>query len=236
MKKYLFPLFLLGCQVPYDFPNMNDVLDDICKETRNGYLIRKDDTKNYVLVGADDNLSSTDIAMVDIGLYCLGYQPYDIDIAVTYDNIKDLIQVPAHLFYFSGHGAHGGIGASDEFFNLRIDQEKFKAENVIFSACDVMKYPEVVGKTLDASVKYVMGYSDMAYDDMDNIVMLDMLKRMRDGHSIPMSFYLANVLNAWLYDRWVIYEQTDDGLIEYSARSKNKFVELGVLEFPNIPQ
>ena len=225
MYKYLFVFLCVGCEYPYDFPNMNNVLDDICKKERNGYLLQKDDAKDYILVGAEDNLNSTDIAMVDIGLYCLGYQPVEVDIAVTYDNIRELVQVPADLFYFSGHGAHGGIAATDRFFNLRMDKEKFKAENLIFSACSVLKYPDVVAKTLDTTVQYVMGYSDLAYDDIDNIVMLDMLKRMRDGYSIPMSFYLANSVNGILHDRWVIYKNTPEGLIEYSARSDTQFVE-----------
>lgn len=219
-------LILCGCsEYYYDVPNMEDTLNDICKPT-DGYLLRRDYAKTYILAGAKDNLNSSDIAMFDIGLYCLGYQPVTVEPFVYFDQMKDLVQQPVDLFYFSGHGAESGaVLTSDESFYYIQEDVRYAATNIFFNSCKVLKNPDAIKRMIDTTVEYVMGYSEIAYDDVDNTVVLDMLKFMKKGNSIPMSFYLANKDNADLKDRWVIYQNSPREFYEYSARSTNDYTE-----------
>lgn len=226
MKKLFLIFFLCSCSnYEYSFPNIEDALDNICKPT-DGYLQRKNENKTYILFGAKDNLSSEDIGIMDIGLYCLGYNPIDINTEITIEEMKMLIQEPVDFFYFSGHGNRSGtIIATDQVFNALTWGYKYAATNILFSACEVLFDTEVVKAFIGPSVQYVMGYTDVSYDSRDNQVAIDMLKEMKKGNSIPMSFYLASIKDEKLRGRWAIYQNSTSGLIEYSARSKTRFVE-----------
>jgi len=201
----------------------DDVVDQICKVV-SGQIEYKMLDKDYILVGSDDGLEDTDVEMLDLGLYCLGYMPKIINVETIPYDLPALLGYPVHLLYFSGHGSPGTISVAHGTYVLPTNMH-LVAENIIFSSCSTLRNMEEVSNFISDNVKYVMGYLDYAYDGLDNEIILRMLLEMKKGKSIPMAFYLANKQESMVSKHWVIYKNDNGELTEYSVRSGVQFSE-----------
>ncbi len=143
-------------------------------------------TGTYAVLNGSPRLSTTDYDYVARGLACQGWSGQAIGEA-TGDDVSAALGSPVDLVYYTGHGDRGAVAVKNEM--LWLEDVRIRARVVIFSACEVL----ASNWWIDADPGVIlMGYAEVIDTASSAEVAMEMLRQMREGHSVVEAFSIAN--------------------------------------------
>jgi len=171
---------------------------------------------SFVGTAVADGLRHNDMLLFAHGIETLGFRQEALDVDVTRADLAGYLASDVELLYHTGHGEVGAVRCADGA--LRPADLVINARNTILATCLTLVDPRW-RDALGPEAQTLLGYARRSIDVVDTLVAKRLLAELGQGRDLLQSWYLANVVQAKLLDRWVAYARDGGEIVHYAIRS-----------------
>ena len=170
----------------------------------------------FIGTAVADGLRNNDMLLFAHGIETLGFRQEALEVDVTRAALAGYLASDVELLYHTGHGEAGAVRCADGA--LRPADLVINARNTVFATCRTLADPRW-RDAMGPGAQTILGYARRSIDVVDTLVAKRLLAELGQGRELLQSWYLANVVQTKLLDRWVAYARDGGEIVRYSVRS-----------------
>jgi len=175
-------------------------------------------TASFYTTSVNDDLDASDRTDFETSFRNLGYSFIGSNGSVGTSSLNGLMgRSDIKILYHTGHGAEGYIATQDG--GLNVNAVGGINNNTFIAATCLTMVPTTWKSKMNSNCQYLLGYTKVSYDMIDNQVVTSFANEVRNGRNYMQAWYSANVAQSLLSDRWLGYVREGGTINEYSARS-----------------
>ena len=175
-------------------------------------------TASFYTTSVSDDLDASDRTDFETSFRDLGYTSLGSNGQVGTSALNSLMgRSDIKILYHTGHGAEGYIATQDG--GLSVNAVSGINNNTFIAATCLTMVPTTWKSKMNSNCQYLLGYTKVSYDMVDNQVVTSFANEVRNGRNYMQAWYSANVAQSLLSDRWLGYVREGGAINEYSARS-----------------
>ncbi len=174
--------------------------------------------EDYALTAVYDDLDNGDLEVMASGLPGLGFSQAVRDTNVSEETLAGYLARDLTLLYHTGHGLEGEVMTST--YALSPASGSIAVAHTIFATCLTLQHSWA--SAFGSTAQTLFGYTEVSYDFVDDEVQQDFLSYLNSGRDYLQAWYLSNISQSMLNDRWAAYVREGSSIVEYSARSSHK--------------